>query len=525
MLNALWLNSQELNGNGSLQRIIVLGAAVTAGASTSLPTVERRRGLQASNSAGATAQAQEIVRCKTLASDSLAGASVSGAAFTPVRNMAAEAYVLTDSFLGGSFPIFLEANVTAGADGLLYPFDKFFDGDVSAGASATAELTKTRILGGTASTDVTTENAATAIQRQAFTEVTVGADGIANPDSVVSGVRHASLAGIVVTGADAENTIDPKKALYGTGVVQTDAGSLLPVSRVIDFLSNPQVAGASAELAPPLARVTMQPAALVAGASVSAAPLSRKAMVYVTVTAGASGEPRPRPSVASFLKGSALAGIPMTSVDVHRNRTMEAMVFGGASASAPLVDEAEKLFGSAEAGATVQMDGYFTTRTLGAVPTMAGATAASVSMLVNLYADEPDFRTLVLEPGDWTDSVDPEDWTLSISSDVTPMKTFEKQPADVLPYDIDFTEWFEQIPKDEIDTATCTVVSATDGTPGGLSIGAIVKVSETPSGPAKRVKVWTSGGADGVTYKLTLLMMSKDGRTKEVDFKIKVKEL
>ncbi len=524
MINALWCNSQELNGNGTLQRIIALGAAVTAGANASLPAIERRRGLKASSSAGASAQVQAIARQRTLASNALAGAAVSGATFSPVRNMAAEAYVLTDSFLGGSFPIFLEADVTAGASGELYPFDKFFDGDVSAGASATADLTKTQFLGGTASTNVTTDAASTAVQRRAFAQVLAGAEAIANPDSLIGGIRHADLGGIVQAGADAENTIDPKKALYAIGAVNVSAGSLLPMSKAIVLLSNPQVAGSSGVMDPPLAHVTLRANAVSAGASAQSVRLSRKAMVYGDSTAGAGAEPKARISVASFLEGLGVAGIPATAVDVYRNRTLGASVLGGADTSAPLLDEAEKLFGAGEAGADVEMSGYFTTRTLGAVPTMAGATA-NVQLLVNLYEDEPDFRTLIVEPEDWTATVDPEDWTIYISDDVTPMKTFEKQPADVLPYDIDFTEWFEQIPKDEIETATCSVVSATDGNTSELVIGSIVQVSETPSGPVKRVKVWTSGGLDGVTYKLTLTMVSEDGRTKEVDFKIKVKEL
>lgn len=103
------------------------------------------------------------------------------------------------------------------------------------------------------------------------------------------------------------------------------------------------------------------------------------------------------------------------------------------------------------------------------------------------------------------------------------MKTFTKQPADVLGYDIDFTAWFAQIPDDFLESATCSVVSATDGSPSGLTIQSIVLVNDT-TGVARTAKVWLSGGLDAVTYKLQLLATTHDSRVKDVDFQMKVKE-
>src|SRR5689334_17355715 len=103
------------------------------------------------------------------------------------------------------------------------------------------------------------------------------------------------------------------------------------------------------------------------------------------------------------------------------------------------------------------------------------------------------------------------------------MKTFTKQPQDVLGYDIDFTQWFAQIPDDYLQSATCAVVSSTDGAPAGLTIVSIVLVNDT-TGVARVAKVWLSGGVDGVTYKLELLATTHDGRIKDVDFQMKVKE-
>jgi hypothetical protein len=38
------------------------------------------------------------------------------------------------------------------------------------------------------------------------------------------------------------------------------------------------------------------------------------------------------------------------------------------------------------------------------------------------------------------------------------------------------------------------------------------------------VKVWTSGGTDGVTYKITATLTTVGGRTKQAEIRVKVKE-
>lgn len=103
------------------------------------------------------------------------------------------------------------------------------------------------------------------------------------------------------------------------------------------------------------------------------------------------------------------------------------------------------------------------------------------------------------------------------------MKTFTKQPADVLGYDIDFTTWFAQIPDDYLQSATCAVVSSADSVPTNLTIQSIVLVNDT-TGFARVAKVWLAGGLDTVTYKLQLLATTHDGRVKDVDFQLKIKE-
>lgn len=85
-----------------------------------------------------------------------------------------------------------------------------------------------------------------------------------------------------------------------------------------------------------------------------------------------------------------------------------------------------------------------------------------------------------------------------------------QQPLDVQDYDIDFSEWFP--PEDTITEAEISCVP------------------DMPSAPSyaiehPRVKVWVyAGGADGTTYKITVRAITNDGREKEVELLVRIKE-
>lgn len=85
---------------------------------------------------------------------------------------------------------------------------------------------------------------------------------------------------------------------------------------------------------------------------------------------------------------------------------------------------------------------------------------------------------------------------------------FIKEPADVLDYDVDFSEWIPS--SDSIATATPTADT-------GITLGLTTITGNT-------VKQWVSGGTDGATYKITLTVTTTGGRTKQVEFHIKVKD-
>lgn len=97
-------------------------------------------------------------------------------------------------------------------------------------------------------------------------------------------------------------------------------------------------------------------------------------------------------------------------------------------------------------------------------------------------------------------------------------KKFTKQPAEVVDYYIDMTEYFEELEGDKINDqndVTVTIEPVAD-----LVAGTTVLVNSGENG----FKQWFSGGTDGVTYKITYLVTTDAGRVEEIEMKIKVKE-
>jgi hypothetical protein len=89
------------------------------------------------------------------------------------------------------------------------------------------------------------------------------------------------------------------------------------------------------------------------------------------------------------------------------------------------------------------------------------------------------------------------------------LATYTKQPADVLDYDVEYADFLGGV--DALSSVTHAVA------PSGLTVS-LVSIIDT------RVKVWVSGGVNGMTYKVTLVATTADGRVKEADFKIRVKD-
>lgn len=87
--------------------------------------------------------------------------------------------------------------------------------------------------------------------------------------------------------------------------------------------------------------------------------------------------------------------------------------------------------------------------------------------------------------------------------------TFTKQPVEVKDYDLDYSEWL--VAADTVEAAEVTVE------PSGLTVGSVFTQD-------KKIKVWLSAGTNGTVYKLTVTMTTADGRVKQDEFKVKVKD-
>jgi hypothetical protein len=96
---------------------------------------------------------------------------------------------------------------------------------------------------------------------------------------------------------------------------------------------------------------------------------------------------------------------------------------------------------------------------------------------------------------------------------------FQKQPAETLDYDIDFSEFLADgdtlltVGDPPVPSPLNVVV-----TPSGLSLGPTVVLN------GNTIKQWLYGGTDGVKYKVTITATSNAGRVKQVEFVIKVKD-
>jgi hypothetical protein len=102
--------------------------------------------------------------------------------------------------------------------------------------------------------------------------------------------------------------------------------------------------------------------------------------------------------------------------------------------------------------------------------------------------------------------------------------SYTQQPNDVLDYDIDMASWFKSDPTDDIDTVTYTIESAQEAVPtlelGPVPHEATVLIGAQPV----RFKAWIAGGTVNTDYKITFLVTTEQGRKKEVEMKIKVRD-
>lgn len=89
------------------------------------------------------------------------------------------------------------------------------------------------------------------------------------------------------------------------------------------------------------------------------------------------------------------------------------------------------------------------------------------------------------------------------------ISTERKQPNERTDYNIDYSQWLR-----DGDTIADFSLIADDPSldVDGLIVG-------------KTLNMWVSGGLDGATYKITITVTTAQGRIKEDEFKVKVKEI
>ena len=95
------------------------------------------------------------------------------------------------------------------------------------------------------------------------------------------------------------------------------------------------------------------------------------------------------------------------------------------------------------------------------------------------------------------------------------LETFDKQPADVKDYDVNFSKWLPT--GDTISTYTGSVTCLTDATDTALVINSQAATSQI-------LKTWLSAGTSGKKYKVTVTIVTAGGRTQQDEFIIKVKD-
>lgn len=538
------LRGGEFNGTGVGQRTILLAATATVDVSATPPVPEYTRSLAATATVDVSAATPTLDSLVILGAVATVDVSSTSTMFR-VRELHGEGLVETVGIIGGSLVHELEGSATVEVTGELLPYDFLAGGDVTAEVTAVADLTRIRILGGTGAVEVTADLLPMVGQRRMFADATVQVTATANPDTYVGGVRFAELAGDVSVDVDAVVTIDPTKFLYAAATVEVSAtGSY---TRIRHYFGTGII-----EVEPDVEMFPLK-AALFATGTVEingVVTLVRIANLAASVSVEVTATPVPLKAdrfLAAAATVEATGAVAMTRwARMRADATVEVAGIGDVKPAVRL-----------EGGATVEVSttadlSYFTMHYLGATDTVevsatadlyrtvlfggeatVEVSAAGAPLRINALSYEPPFRTLIVEPELDTFVVEPEDFVVVVFDDGGSMQTFQKQPADHLPYDVDFRQWFERInaagdATDDIDFVSAEVVSATVGPIGDLAITDVIVVRTDPddaNSPGYRVKVWCSGGRDGATYKLTVRMTSNAGRVKEVDFKLKIKEI
>lgn len=95
------------------------------------------------------------------------------------------------------------------------------------------------------------------------------------------------------------------------------------------------------------------------------------------------------------------------------------------------------------------------------------------------------------------------------------LERFEKQPAELKDYDINYAEWLSPV-SDTLVNVVATITSDTEAVPT-LTCNAVF-LSPTSA------KFWVAGGTSGVKYKLTATATTNGGRIDQSELVFSVKD-
>ena len=96
------------------------------------------------------------------------------------------------------------------------------------------------------------------------------------------------------------------------------------------------------------------------------------------------------------------------------------------------------------------------------------------------------------------------------------LATFNKQPAELKDYDVDYSTWLSQI-SDTIDNVEASVACLTNPLDTSLVVDRLQNTSLL-------VKLWMIGGLSGQKYKVTITVSTVGGRIDESELIFKVKD-
>lgn len=97
------------------------------------------------------------------------------------------------------------------------------------------------------------------------------------------------------------------------------------------------------------------------------------------------------------------------------------------------------------------------------------------------------------------------------------LATYQKQPAEVKDYDIDYLPWLSPM-GDTIDNISASVACMTDPADTAMAIDSV-------SNTVSLAKLWISGGTDKQKYKVTITVTTVGGRTDQSELIFKVKDI